>query len=104
VGADHQRWNHHHRHYYYASEPEIIDGLKKVGRDPAKIKYVLITHGHNDHDQGAKMLQDRYGARVALGGSLDLFCSAGGGSWPDSELCAMALAAQLVIRVPENAR
>jgi metallo-beta-lactamase class B len=53
--------------YYYASEPEIIDGLKNVGLDPAKIKYVLITHGHDDHDQGAKMLQDRYGARVALG-------------------------------------
>jgi metallo-beta-lactamase class B len=53
--------------YYYASEPEIVEGLKKVGLDPAKIKYVLITHGHDDHDQGAKMLQDRYGARVALG-------------------------------------
>jgi metallo-beta-lactamase class B len=52
--------------YYYASEPEIIDGLKKLGLDPTKIKYVLVTHGHGDHDQGAKMLQDRYGARVGL--------------------------------------
>jgi metallo-beta-lactamase class B len=53
--------------YNYASEPEIVEGLRKVGLDPATVKYVLITHGHGDHDQGAKLLQDRYGARVALG-------------------------------------
>src|ERR1051326_5608910 len=53
--------------YNYASEPEIIEGMKKLGPHPPKIKYVLITHGHGDHDEGAKMLQDRYGARVALG-------------------------------------
>lgn len=53
--------------YQYASEPEIVDGLKKLGLDPARIKYVLITHGHGDHDQGARLLQDRYGAKVALG-------------------------------------
>lgn len=52
--------------YNYASEPEIIDGMKKLGLDPSKTKYVLITHGHGDHDEGAKMLQDRFGARVAL--------------------------------------
>jgi metallo-beta-lactamase class B len=53
--------------YQYAAEPEIVDGLKKEGLDPAKIKYVLVTHGHGDHDQGAKLLQDRYGAKVAFG-------------------------------------
>lgn len=53
--------------YNYAVEPEIVDGLKTLGLDPAKIKYVLITHGHGDHDEGAALLQDRYGARVALG-------------------------------------
>ena len=53
--------------YQYASEPEIVDGLKKLGLDPARIKYVLITHGHGDHDQGARLLQDRYGAKVAFG-------------------------------------
>jgi metallo-beta-lactamase class B len=59
--------------YNYASEPEIIDGMKKLGLDPTKIKYVLITHGHGDHDEGARMIQDRYGARVALGaGDWDL--------------------------------
>lgn len=53
--------------YAYAVEPEIIDGLKTLGLDPAQIKYVLITHGHADHDQGAALLQERFGARVAFG-------------------------------------
>ena len=52
--------------YNYASEPEIVDGLKTLGLDPATVKYVLITHGHGDHDEGAKLFQDRYGAHVAL--------------------------------------
>ena len=53
--------------YNYAVEPEIVDGLKKLGLDPASIKYVIITHGHGDHDEGAKLLQDRYGAKIVMG-------------------------------------
>ena len=54
--------------YNYAAETEIVGGLKKLGLDPATIKYVIISHGHGDHDEGAKLLQDRYGARVIMGG------------------------------------
>jgi metallo-beta-lactamase class B len=46
--------------YNYATEPEISDGLKKLGLDPSTIKYVLISHGHGDHDGGAKFLQDQF--------------------------------------------
>src|SRR5690242_14572317 len=53
--------------YNYAVEPEIIDGLRKLGLDPATIKYVIITHAHGDHDEGAKLLQDRYGTHVVMG-------------------------------------
>jgi metallo-beta-lactamase class B len=53
--------------YNYAVEPEIVDGLKKLGLDPATIKYVIITHAHGDHDEGAKLLQDRYGTHVVMG-------------------------------------
>src|SRR5436190_6442383 len=53
--------------YNYAAEAEIIGGLKKLGLDPATIKYVIVSHGHGDHDEGAKMLQDRYGARIIMG-------------------------------------
>ena len=53
--------------FNYAAEAEIVDGLKKLGLDPATIKYVIVSHGHGDHDEGAKMLQDRYGARIIMG-------------------------------------
>jgi metallo-beta-lactamase class B len=53
--------------YNYAVEPEIVDGLKKLGLDPATIKYVIISHAHGDHDEGARLLQDRYGAHVVMG-------------------------------------
>ena len=50
----------------YAVEPEIIDGLSTLGLDPRTIKYVLISHAHGDHDQGAALLQRR-GAKVVMG-------------------------------------
>jgi metallo-beta-lactamase class B len=55
--------------YNYASEPEIVGGLKKLGLNPADIKYVIISHGHGDHDEGAKLLQEKYGAHVVMGGA-----------------------------------
>src|SRR5688572_13687785 len=51
----------------YATEPEIVDGLTALGLDPRDIKYVLISHAHGDHDQGAAELQSRYGAKVVMG-------------------------------------
>lgn len=51
----------------YAIEPEIVEGLTKLGLDPADVKYVLISHAHGDHDQGAALLQSRYGAKVVMG-------------------------------------
>ena len=53
--------------YNYAAEPEIVQGLVKLGLNPAAIKYVVITHAHGDHDEGAKLLQDRYGTHVVMG-------------------------------------
>ena len=46
----------------YAIEPEMVEGLTSLGLDPRNIKYVLISHAHGDHDQGAALLQSRYGA------------------------------------------
>src|SRR5213595_1747356 len=37
----------------YAAKDEILDGLKKVGLDPRKVKYVILSHAHGDHDGGA---------------------------------------------------
>ena len=52
--------------YDYAAEPEIADGLKKLGLDPAKIKYVFISHGHGDHHGGAKFLQDQFAPHLIM--------------------------------------
>ncbi len=54
--------------YPYNSEELIIGGMQKVGLDPKNIKYVLISHAHTDHIGGAEMLQNRYGARIVMGG------------------------------------
>ena len=53
--------------YDYAIEPEIVDGLTALGLDPRTIKYVVISHAHGDHDQGAALLQSRFGAKVVMG-------------------------------------
>jgi len=52
----------------YNSEEEIVGGLKKLGFDPAKVKYVIISHAHPDHVGGAKLMQDRFGSRIVMGG------------------------------------
>ena len=44
----------------------LVPGLRKLGLDPAQIKYVLVTHGHWDHYGGARYLADTFGARVGL--------------------------------------
>jgi metallo-beta-lactamase class B len=31
----------------------VLDGIRKLGFDPAQIRYILISHGHNDHFAGA---------------------------------------------------
>jgi metallo-beta-lactamase class B len=54
--------------YEYASEEAIAAGLRKLGLDPAMVKYVIITHAHGDHVGGAKLMQDRFGSRIVMGG------------------------------------
>src|SRR5688572_12600591 len=53
--------------FAWATEPEIINGLTTLGLNPRDIKYVIISHAHGDHDQGAAELQKRYGAKVVMG-------------------------------------
>lgn len=53
--------------YNYAVEPEMVEGLKKLGLNPADVKYVIVSHAHGDHDEGAHLFQQRYGAHVVMG-------------------------------------
>jgi metallo-beta-lactamase class B len=52
--------------YDYSVEDEIVNGLKKLGLNPADIKYALVSHAHTDHIGGAKYLQDHFGTRVVM--------------------------------------
>jgi metallo-beta-lactamase class B len=52
----------------YNSEEAIVEGMKKLGLDPARVKFVIISHAHRDHVGGAKPMQDRFGSRIVMGG------------------------------------
>ena len=53
--------------FAWATGPEIVQGLTTLGLNPRDLKYVLISHAHGDHDQGAAELQRRFGAKVVMG-------------------------------------
>jgi metallo-beta-lactamase class B len=50
--------------YVYDAEDVLIGGMKKLGLDPAKVKYVIVSHGHRGESGGATLFQSRYGARI----------------------------------------
>jgi metallo-beta-lactamase class B len=52
--------------YDYSVEAEVDEGLRKLGLNPADIKYVIVSHGHGDHAGGAKFIQEKYGARLIM--------------------------------------
>jgi len=54
--------------YPYNSEELIVEGMRKVGLDPRNIKYLIISHAHQDHIGGAEMIQKRFGAKVVMSG------------------------------------
>jgi metallo-beta-lactamase class B len=51
----------------YDTEDVIVGGLKKLGLDPAKVKYVMISHAHENQVGGAKLMQERDGSRIVMG-------------------------------------
>lgn len=42
------------------AETIIEPGMRKLGLDPARIRRIIVTHGHYDHFGGAKYFQDKY--------------------------------------------
>lgn len=52
----------------YAAPDEIADGMRKLALDPNRVRYVVISHAHGDHDGGARFLQDKMPkARIVYG-------------------------------------
>jgi metallo-beta-lactamase class B len=46
----------------------IEGGMVKLGLDPHKIKYLIITHEHADHFGGANYLKEMFGTRIIASG------------------------------------
>ena len=44
-----------------------LEGIRKLGFDPANLKYVILTHYHLDHTAGAARIQELPGVRLAMG-------------------------------------
>jgi metallo-beta-lactamase class B len=68
--------------YDYSVEEQVAGGLKKLGLDPANIKYVVISHAHRDHVGGAWYLQERFGAKVLMSAADWDLLQRTPGSWP----------------------
>lgn len=45
----------------------VTEGMRKLGLDPADIKYILHSHGHFDHIGGTRALIELYGAKTIIG-------------------------------------
>ena len=58
--------------------------LKAINLDPARVKYILLGHGHADHFGGAAFFQKTYGTKVAASAAdWDLITApAAGGQFP----------------------
>jgi glyoxylase-like metal-dependent hydrolase (beta-lactamase superfamily II) len=59
--------------FLYATVPEIHDGLRSLGLDLNKVRYVLIAHAHGDHDGGVHLTE------AAVPGVTIVY---GEGDWP----------------------
>jgi metallo-beta-lactamase class B len=50
----------------YAVEAEVVEGLKKLGLDPASIKYNVITAAHTSSYGGAKYLKEHFNTHILV--------------------------------------
>src|SRR5712692_6216280 len=48
------------------AEHYIEGGLRKLGLDPAEIRYVVISHAHGDHHGGAQYLKQKFNPRLVM--------------------------------------
>jgi metallo-beta-lactamase class B len=48
------------------AEHYIESGLRKLGLNPADIKYVIVSHAHGDHYGGANYLKQKFNPRIVM--------------------------------------
>lgn len=44
----------------------IEPSMRSLGLDPARIRYIIVSHGHGDHYGGVRYLVERYRPRVVM--------------------------------------
>ena len=47
-------------------DSQLLPGFQKLGLDPAKVKVIIMGHGHADHFGGSPYMQDHYGSKVYI--------------------------------------
>ena len=47
-------------------ETQLLPGFQKLGLDPAKVKVIIMGHGHADHFGGSPYMQEHYGSKVYI--------------------------------------
>lgn len=48
------------------TETQLLPGFQKLGVDPAKIKLIVVGHGHADHFGGTPYFQEHYGSKIYI--------------------------------------
>ena len=46
---------------------QLLPGFQKLGLDPAKVKAIVVGHGHADHFGGSPYFQEHFGSKVYIG-------------------------------------
>src|SRR5215472_2697714 len=47
-------------------ESQLLPGFQKLGLDPAKVKMIVMGHGHGDHFGGSPYMQEHYSSKVYI--------------------------------------
>lgn len=50
--------------YDYGYDEILIPGMRKLGLDPAKLRYILVTHAGPDHLGATRRFQDNFGTQI----------------------------------------
>lgn len=48
------------------TETQLLPGFQKLRLDPAKVKMIVVGHGHADHFGGTPYFQDHYGSKIYI--------------------------------------
>jgi metallo-beta-lactamase class B len=47
-------------------DSQLLPGFQKLGLDPARVKVIVVGHGHADHFGGSAYMQEHYGSKVYI--------------------------------------